>query len=131
MLQNYLKIAVRNLLKNKAYSIINIGGLAVGMAVTILIALWVWNELTFDKQIRNYKKVARVMLNTVQNGNVVTTPSLPSPLADELRKRYSNDFEHVALSWETSDYVLKTERGNFERRGASCSPTEARYWASR
>lgn len=122
MFQNYLKIAVRNLIKHRAYSIINIGGLAVGMAVTILIAMWVWNELTFDKQIKNYKNVARVMLNTVQNGSVVTTSNLPFPLADELRRRYSKDFKHVALSWETADYVLKTDRGKFRKKGRFMQP---------
>jgi len=49
MFKNYFKIAWRNLLRNKTSSIINIGGLATGMAVAMLIGLWVWDELTFDK----------------------------------------------------------------------------------
>ena len=49
MIKNYFKIAWRNLIKNKGYSAINIGGLAVGMAVAMLIGLWVYDELTFDQ----------------------------------------------------------------------------------
>jgi len=48
MIRNYLKVAWRNLIKNKMYSFINIGGLAVGMAVAMMIGLWVNDELSFD-----------------------------------------------------------------------------------
>lgn len=55
MLRNYLKIAWRNLIRNKAYSAINIGGRAVGMAVAMLIGLWVHDELSFDKYHKNFE----------------------------------------------------------------------------
>src|SRR5688572_22028299 len=61
MLQNYIKIGFRNLLKYKGYSSINIGGLAVGMAVAILIGLWVHDELTFNRHYANYDRLAKVM----------------------------------------------------------------------
>src|SRR5215217_1631358 len=48
MLKNYLKIALRNLLRNKAFSAINISGLAIGMASAILILLWIQNEVSYD-----------------------------------------------------------------------------------
>ena len=60
MLRNYLKIALRNLIKNKAYSAINIGGLALGMAVTLLIGLWINNELTFNHYHKNHDRIAQV-----------------------------------------------------------------------
>ena len=60
MIKNYFKIAWRNLVKNKVYSFINIGGLAVGMAVAILIGLWVYDEVTFNKSDKNYESVAQV-----------------------------------------------------------------------
>jgi putative ABC transport system permease protein len=53
MFKNYFKIAWRNLVKNKAYSFINIGGLAIGMAVAMLIALWIYDEVTFNKSHKN------------------------------------------------------------------------------
>ena len=49
MFKNYLIIALRNILRQKGYSIINIMGLAIGMACSILILLWVQNELSYDK----------------------------------------------------------------------------------
>ena len=48
MIRNYFKIAFRNLIKNKVSSLINIGGLAIGMAVVTLIGLWIWDEWQFD-----------------------------------------------------------------------------------
>ena len=52
MIKNYFKIAWRNLVKSKGYSAINIGGLAVGMAVAMLIGLWVYDELSLTNTIR-------------------------------------------------------------------------------
>ena len=61
MYRNYFKIGWRNLFKHKGYSLINIGGLAVGMAVAILIGLWVYDELSFNKYHKNYDRLAWVM----------------------------------------------------------------------
>ena len=54
MIKNYFKIAWRNLLRNKASSFINIGGLSIGMAVALLISLWINDELSYDKNFANY-----------------------------------------------------------------------------
>ena len=82
MIRNYLKIAFRNLVKNKVYSFINIGGLAVGMSVAMLIGLWIYDELSFDRNFTNYKRVARVIQNVSNNGEVQTWNSVPYPLAE-------------------------------------------------
>jgi putative ABC transport system permease protein len=60
MLKNYFKTAWRNLLKNKVYSFINICGLATGMAVAMLIGLWVYDEVTFNQSHEKYESVAQV-----------------------------------------------------------------------
>ena len=60
MFRNYLKIAVRNLLKQKSTSFINIFGLAMGMAVVLLIGLWIWDELQYDRYHQNYRSIAQV-----------------------------------------------------------------------
>jgi hypothetical protein len=57
MIKNYFKIAWRNLIKNRGYSAINIGGLAIGMAVAMLIGLWIWDELSYNK----YHKITTVL----------------------------------------------------------------------
>ncbi len=69
MLQNYLKIALRNLSKNRVYASINIGGLAVGMAVAMLIGLWVWDELNVNQSFSNKSTIARVMQSKTFNEN--------------------------------------------------------------
>ena len=60
MFKNNLKIAWRNLAKNKGYSAINIGGLALGMAVTLIIGLWMHDELTYNSHFKNKGKIAQV-----------------------------------------------------------------------
>ena len=61
MFLNYLKIAFRNIMRKKFYSTINILGLAIGLSCTILIGLFVLNELSFDKHHDNYKRIYRAV----------------------------------------------------------------------
>lgn len=101
MFQSYLKVAWRNLLRNKAYSFINIGGLALGMTVALLIGLWVYDSLTFDRYHRNYDKVAQLFQHSVAGGVKRTTGVVPMPLENELRAKYGTDFAHLSLvTWE-------------------------------
>ena len=76
MLKNYFKIAWRNLEKNKGYSAINIGGLAIGMAVAILIGLWIYDELSFNKFHKNYEHIAQVMIKGNFNGQGFSSAAL-------------------------------------------------------
>ena len=63
MLKNYFKIAFRNLIRHKSYSLINISGLAIGMASSILILLWVQNELSYDRQYMYSDRLYRIICN--------------------------------------------------------------------
>ena len=123
MLRNYLTIAWRNLIKNKVLSLINIGGLAVGMAVVMLISLWVLDEVSFDKYHSNYHHIAQVMQNVTNNGEVKTSFHEPYPLAAELRKNYGSDFKSVAMATLPRDYILTwgdkklNEQGSFMEAG--------------
>ena len=81
MIKNYLKTAWRNLIKNKFSSLINIGGLAVGMAVVMLIGLWIYDELSFDSYHKNHDHIAQVIQNVTNNGEVQTWRTVPYPLA--------------------------------------------------
>jgi ABC-type antimicrobial peptide transport system permease subunit len=98
MLKNYFTIAWRNLLKSRLNAFINILGLATGMAVALLIALWIWDALSFNKDNRNYPRIAQVMQTLTLNGSYVTWSGLPYPLAEALRKDYGSDFKHVTLA---------------------------------
>jgi putative ABC transport system permease protein len=129
MLSNYLKIAWRSLIKSKVFSFVNILGLGIGMAVAMLVSLWVWDEISFDRGNPNSARVARVMLQSVQNGEIVTSPNMPFPLSATLRKSYPDDFEHVALSWDTSDYDLVVGKNRFRKRGRFMEPDGAEILA--
>src|SRR5438309_9060441 len=103
MFRNYFKTAWRNLGKNKMYSLINIVGLSIGMAVTILIGLWIYDELSFNNNFKNYDRIAQVYQNLDNNGERVTWRSVPYPLAEELRKNYGSDFKHIVMAVQWGD----------------------------
>ncbi len=117
MLNNYFKIAWRNLLKDRTSSFINIGGLAVGMAVTMLISLWIYDELTFNKSFANYDRIAQVMQHQTENGNISSENSMPFPLGKELRENYGSNFTCVVMaSWE-GDHIVTSGNKNFSSHG--------------
>ena len=97
MYQSYFKIGWRNLLKNKGYSMINIGGLAMGMAVAILIGLWIQDELTFNKYHSNYDTIAKVYRNNNWGGRIETGTSAASGLGTLLRSEYGMHFRNVTM----------------------------------
>lgn len=117
MLRNYLKIAFRNLVKNKAYSVINIGGLGVGMAVSLLIGLWIYDELSFNAYHQNYDRIAEVRSRELDEEGVSINSSLQYPLLTVLKKEYKAHFKHiVAASWEV-DNVLSAGEKKISRKG--------------
>lgn len=99
MLKNYIKIAFRNIVKNKVHTFINVAGLSVGMAVAMLIGLWIWDELSFDKYHSSYNRVGQIMVTQTANGETQTFESTVTPLSGELRTRYAGDFKYTALAW--------------------------------
>lgn len=117
MIKNYFKTAWRNLIKNKAHSFINIVGLSVGMAVAILIGLWIWDELSFDKVAKNYDHIAQVKQNVTNNGEVQTWESVPYPLAGELRKSYGSYFKYVVMAVAMGDHMLTLDNKKLTRTG--------------
>jgi putative ABC transport system permease protein len=111
MFRNHFKVAFRNLQKNKAHSFINIAGLSVGMAVAVVIGLWIWDELSFDKNFDHYKRIAQVMQTETHNGQVNTGKGNVMPLAAELRTNYGNDFKYVVLSsWSFNSLVSSGDK---------------------
>jgi len=96
MIKNYLKIAWRNLVKNKVYSFINIAGLAAGMAVAMIIGLWIYDEVSANKHFKNYSTLYQVMMHQTFDGKRGSQQALPFPLGDELTAKYP-DFKGVAM----------------------------------
>jgi len=101
-----MQIAFRNLVKNKFTSLINIGGLATGMAVAILIGLWIYDEVSFDKSFPNHKRIAQIMQRFTINGETGAGTTIPFPVGDALRKSFGSDFKHVSMSSWNGGHVL-------------------------
>ncbi len=125
MIKNYFKIALRNLVKNKSTSLINIGGLAVGMAVATLIGLWIWDELSFDRYNKNYESIAQLARKETVNGEAFIAENsnhFPIPLAGELRTNYNNYFQKVALASESNEQMISFKDNQFSKQGMYVEP---------
>jgi putative ABC transport system permease protein len=117
MIKNYFKIAWRNLINNKVYSAINILGLAGGMAVALLIALWVNNEYSYDKFLPNYGQLYQVWRNFNSNGETLTFSTTSLKLADALRNNYP-EIEYAAEVDGGSSHGLMVAEKKFSLNGS-------------
>jgi putative ABC transport system permease protein len=99
MFKNYFKVAFRNLLRNKAFSIINISGLAVGMASAILILLWIQNEVSYDQFHANKDRIYEVWNRSFHNDQINCWSVTPKVLAKTIQKDFP-EVEHTArIDW--------------------------------
>ena len=121
MFKNYFKIAWRNLAKSKVYSFINITGLATGMAVALLIGLWIWDELSFNQWHKNYDTLAQVMSTQTFNSETHTSPTTVVPVENELRTKYASDFKKLSLTW-TSTNILAVGDKKISQTGRWAQP---------
>jgi putative ABC transport system permease protein len=125
MIKNFLKTALRNLKRNKGYSVINIGGLAIGIAVALLIGLWVYDEAGYNHSIKNYQHIGQVSRLYTEPLSHETNNSvyLQQPMARVLRNSYGYLFKHVILAQGERDFDLKigdhtvTKKGQFIETG--------------
>jgi putative ABC transport system permease protein len=121
MIRNYFKIALRNLLKSKGYSAINIGGLSVGMAVAVLIGLWIYDEVSFDNYHRNHNRIGQVW-QYVQFGPEKSSYNVvPLPLAADMKEKYP-DFEAISKS-AYRDIVISNGDKMFSKSGQYVQPS--------
>jgi putative ABC transport system permease protein len=85
MLKNYLRTTLRSLLMNKTYSLLNIAGLAIGIASAAMIFLWVEDELGFDHQYEKRNYLYKVYQNQIHEGHAATFRGTPGPMAPALK----------------------------------------------
>jgi len=97
MFKNYLLIAWRNLTKNKIYSIINIVGLGTGMAIALLIGLWIADEVSFDHYAADHGRLAQGMVIQYGNGQIYNGTVVATPMGQALRDKYPGIFKRTAL----------------------------------
>ncbi|MEM8927514.1 MAG: FtsX-like permease family protein [Bacteroidota bacterium] len=106
MLKNHIKIAWRNLLRDKGFTLINVGGLALGLALTVLIGLWINDEFSHNDYFLQKDRIAQVYRNVTQNGNTSTNAFMPAPLEHRFREDFGDNFEHVVMSsWNMQQYL--------------------------
>ncbi len=116
MLKNYFKIAIRSLMKNSVYSFINITGLAVGIACSILILLWVNDEMSYDKFLPKADRLYQVWTNAHFDGKINSWISVPQPLKNTLNEEIS-DIKNAAISDWGGTHLLTVGDSKLNKRG--------------
>jgi putative ABC transport system permease protein len=104
MLKNYFKIAFRNLVRNRGFSIINILGLSIGMASAAIILLWVQNEVSYDRFHEKDKRLYEIWENDLRDGGLQSGVPTQQLLAPSLKKDYPEIENTARIGW--NEYVL-------------------------
>ncbi len=128
MLKNYLKIALRNLLKHKVYSFINILGLAIGIACCLLILLYVQDELDYDRFHQRSERIYRLAISGRARGEAraLSTAQSPSPWAPAFGQDDPGVENYVRFKTPLSRWLISTpntEKRFYERRFYFADPT--------
>ncbi|MEO8821274.1 MAG: ABC transporter permease, partial [Ginsengibacter sp.] len=114
MIKNYFKIALRNLRKNKAFSFINIFGLAIGLTCFMLISVFVYNELSCDKYPADAKDIYRVLLSTTGNGDVAVYPMVDIAVGEGIKDAFPEVKASTRLS--TAEDFIKYNDKQFKEK---------------
>jgi len=99
MLTNFIKVALRNLLKHRLYSIINISGLAIGILCSILILLWVADEVSYDSFIPKKNELHQVWVNAAFDGSITSWSSVPLPTYEAMKTADAGIINSVVAGW--------------------------------
>ena len=120
MIRNYLKIAWRNLFRNKGFSATNLLGLTIGITCTILISLWVKDELTYDKFHANYKSIYKLYANRDFNNQIFTDQNMVLPLAGTIEKSIPQ-VENAVVTTHRQSHVLRYGDKKLKKDGYTVS----------
>lgn len=105
MLYNYILIALRNLNRQKGFSFINVAGLAIGIAGCILIAMFIIDELQYDRYHEHADNIYRVQTNVDVAGNILTLATTSYPMADALKTDFPQ-IRHITRVMRWNDPIL-------------------------
>ncbi len=117
MYRNYLKIGFRHLWRNLRFSLINIGGLAMGMTIAILIGLWINNEFSYNKNFINHDRIAQVFLRIDFEENIETQAVLPITVGSQLQENYGDDFEYIVMANWPGKHILSRDQKVLTKKG--------------
>lgn len=123
MIQNFFKIALRNLSKNAGYTAINVMGLSIGLAACLLIGLWVADELTYDQFHEKADRIYRTHGDVRFSGADLSMSCAPAPMAATLKKDYPQ-LEEVCRIWDRGSLrVQKNEEVFIENKVMAIDPS--------
>lgn len=115
-----IKTAWRHLTRNQSHAFINIAGLSVGITISMLIGLWVWDEMRYDRYHSNYDAIAQVYREEIAHGETMidaNNNNFPMPLAAQLRAEYGNRLSQVALVSASDAHLLSQGNRSFSKQG--------------
>lgn len=115
MFKNYLKIAYRNLIKQKAYSFINIFGLALGLSTCILVGLYIYQEFQYDNYHQNKDRVFRISTETTFPGGTSYNAETPALLAPTLKLNYPEIDEITRVYFPYKNLIAAADKKFYER----------------
>jgi len=118
MFRHNFNISWRTILKHKGFSLLNIGGLALGMILTVLIALWVFDEIKYDRFHQNYDEIYQVIANRDFNGNIFTDRNMLFPLAKAIEEEIPQVSKSVWTTHPQSQF-LKVGKNSIKKTGFS------------
>lgn len=122
MLKSFIIISWRNLVRSKGFSLINISGLSVGMAVAILITLWVYDEITANRTFPGYENIGEMRHNLTFGGDIITHDGNPYGYGEKLKSTFA-EVSDVAQASILKDHVVSMGDRKFSRKGWFVDPS--------
>ena len=110
MFRNYLKVAFRSLNKNRVYAVINILGLALGLAITILVFMFIKDETSYEKHWSGYDRVYRTGIKADMMGQKMDAPVSPSPMANALRTEFTDVETATRINTVSQEILMRHEQ---------------------
>ena len=120
MLQNYFKIAWRNLFRNKGFSLTNLLRFTIGMTCTILIFLWVQDELAYDRFHENHRNIYQVIAHRNFNNQIFTDRNMVLPLAQSLQTS-SPQIKNAVVTTYAQSHILAYGESKLKKQGYTVS----------
>jgi putative ABC transport system permease protein len=111
MLKNYFLVTLRSLLKNSTYSLINISGLSIGIVCTLLILLWVYDELSYDRFMPKADRLYQVWVNAEFDGKINSWNSMPLPTAEAMKTESASIVNATSTDWGGQHLLTVGDKG--------------------
>lgn len=119
-----IKIVLRNLTRKPVYSIITFSGFTLGIAASLLIYLWIYNELSYEKFHPDYQRIYRVLTLSKQGNEIVKSPMCYRPIPKTMKMDYPQIEYATYISYSSEDSPLKQESVDTKIEARMCWTTE-------